>query len=82
MPEMATGYRFAVALTKSDTINHVPSGQVADAVWVGGAGVCALVLEDDSVVNITAVAGSCIPLRTKRLNSTNTTATVCAALFK
>jgi hypothetical protein len=82
MPEMPTGYRFGVTLTKSDTVNHVPSGQLADAIWVGGAGVCALVLEDDSVVNVTGAAGSLIPLRTKRLNSTNTTATVVTALFK
>ena len=82
MPEMPTGYRFGVTLTKSDTVNHVPSGICADAIWVGGAGICALVLEDDSVVNITAVAGSLIPIRSKRLNSTTTSATVCTALFK
>lgn len=82
MPELATGYRYAIALTKSDTVNHTARGDIADALWVGGAGVCACVLADDSVVNVTCAAGNLLPLRTKRLNSSNTTATVVCALFK
>ena len=81
-----SGYRRAVLLTKSDTINHLPNTgngpPVADALWVGGAGVCACVQEDGVVVNVTCVAGSLLPLRTIRLNSTDTTATVVAALFR
>lgn len=83
---MDVGYRFAITATKSDTVNYMPNRgdgpPLADALWVGGAGVVALVLEDDSVVNITAVAGSCLPIRSKRVNSTNTTATVMTALFR
>jgi hypothetical protein len=82
MPEMPRGYRFAVAVTKSDTVNYVLSGECADALWVGGAGICILVLEDDTTVSVTVVAGSLIPIRSKRLNSTTTSATVCTALFR
>lgn len=79
-------YRFAILASKSDTVNYLPNTggttPIADALWVGGAGVVALVLEDDSVVNITAVAGSLIPVRSKRVNSSNTSATVMTALFR
>ena len=84
--DQQTGYRFAIVATKSDSVNYMPNRgngvPIADALWVGGAGVVALVLEDDSVVNITAVAGSLIPVRSKRVNSANTTATVMTALFR
>lgn len=83
---MDVGYRFAITATKSDTVNYMPnrgeSVPIADALWVGGAGIVQLVLEDDSVVPITATAGSLIPVRSKRVNSSSTTATVMTALFR
>jgi hypothetical protein len=42
----------------------------------------AAVVQDDSVVNITAIAGQVLPIKIKRVNSTNTTATVMTALFR
>lgn len=72
-------YRRAEAVTKHDTTNF--TGGLCNALYVGGAGVVAAVFEDDSVVNITAVAGGLLPIRIKRVNSTNTTATVMTALY-
>lgn len=83
--EQPAGYRSAVTVTKSDTVNHsgLAGGPkvIADALWVGGAGIVALVLIDGTVVNITCVAGSLLPVRSIRVNATDTTATVMTALF-
>jgi hypothetical protein len=79
-------YSKAVAITTSDTVN-IPgpnsgaSGQLTDAVYVGGAGIVVAVFQDDTTVNFTAVAGEIIPIRIKRVNSTNTTATLMVALY-
>lgn len=73
-------YNKAAAITKSDTVNF-PDG-LCEAIQVGGAGVVAAVFQDDSVVNITAAAGDIIPIKIKRVNSTNTTATVMTALYR
>lgn len=72
-------YTFAQGITKHDSTN-IDTG-ICDAVYVGGAGVVALVLPDDSVENFTAVAGGIIPVKCKRVNSTNTTATLMVALY-
>lgn len=62
----------AAAITKSDA-----AANVFDAVWVGGAGNLAVILENDtSAVTLVAVpAGTLMPLRTSKVMSTNTTAT-------
>lgn len=80
-------YNIARAITKSDSINFDSSTYVAgeqpvlfDAIYVGGAGVVAVVLQDGSVLNVTAVAGGTLPIQAIRVNSTNTTATVMTAL--
>lgn len=67
------------AITKSDTVNM---SSPPDAIYVGGAGVVALVFNNDIVVNVTAIAGAFLPIRNvKRVNSTNTTATVMVACY-
>lgn len=77
-------FNVAFPITKHDTANiekftqHGPT----DAVYVGGAGVVAAVLPDDSVVNFTCVAGQVLPVTVKRVNSTNTTATLMVALWQ
>lgn len=73
-------YPFAVAITAHDSTN-ITKGP-CDAIYVGGAGVVAAVLADDSVVNFTCLAGSILPVRAKRVNSTNTTATLMVALYQ
>jgi hypothetical protein len=55
---------------------------VARSLWVGGAGNIAVIAADDSsAVTITAVAaGTLLPIRVKRVMSTNTTATLILSL--
>lgn len=88
---MITGLRYnkAVAITPSDSVNFVSSGKgasgdamLSDAIWVGGAGIVVAVLQDGTTVNFTCVAGTVLPIAAKRVNSTNTTATLMVALFQ
>jgi hypothetical protein len=81
-------YNKAVAIVPSDTVNFVSAGKGAsgdallcDAIYVGGAGVVALVQQDGTVANFTCVAGALLPFTAKRVNSTNTTATLMQALY-
>jgi hypothetical protein len=68
-----------VAITPSDTVNFE---KPPDAIYVGTAGVVALVFESGAVVNITAVAGAFLHIRhVKRVNSTSTTATNMLACY-
>jgi len=69
-----------VSITKSDTVNLE---KITDAVYVGGAGDVAFVSEGDVAVTFAgAVAGSILPVAAKRINSTNTTATLLVALYQ
>jgi len=72
-----SGYRYAEALTKHDSTN---AASPFKAVYVGGAGVVAVVTPSGQVVNFTAVAGGLIPIAGIRVNSTNTTATLMVGL--
>jgi hypothetical protein len=76
-------YTFALAITKSDTVNFPlgVNGGVCDAIYVGGAGIVVAILQDGSAVNFTCVAGQTLPVRAKRVNSTTTTATLMVALY-
>ena len=76
-------YNFGLAITKSDTVNFpvgVKSG-LCDAIYVGGAGVVVAVLQDDSLLSFTCVAAQTLKIKAKRVNSTNTTATLMIALY-
>jgi hypothetical protein len=67
------------AVTKHDTIEFAT---VSRAIYVGGAGDVAAVMADGSVLTFSAVpAGTLLPIRCKRINSTNTTATLMLALY-
>jgi len=81
MPNLPASYNRLAAITKHDTTNF-PLGP-PEAIYVGGAGVVALVFQDDTVVNVTAVAGAFLPFRNvKRVNDTNTNATVMVACYQ
>lgn len=68
------------AITKHDTTN-IASG-LTRAVYVGGAGNLVAVWMDDTTTTFTAVpAGTTLPIRVKRINSTNTTAADMVALY-
>jgi hypothetical protein len=66
-------------ITKSDTVDFT---RVSRGVYVGGAGDVAAVMSDGTVLTFSAVpAGTLLPIRCKRINSTNTTATLMLALY-
>lgn len=70
----------AEVVTKSDTVNF--TNGLCRALYVGGAGDVAIVFQDDSVVTFSSVpAGTQLMVRAKRINSTNTTATLMVAMF-
>ena len=67
-------------ITKSDTVN-IEFGP-PDAIYVGGAGIVALVFNNNEVQPITCVAGQTLCIAgVKRVNSATTTATVMNALY-
>lgn len=73
----------AVAITTSATVDipTVANEDYPDAIYVGGAGVVAAVFQDNSVVNFTCVAGELLPIKIRRVNVVNTTATLMVALY-
>lgn len=73
-------YNKGVAITKSDTDNFADG--LCDAIYVGGAGVVVVVFQDGSTASFTCIAGQVLPVRAKRVNSTNTTATLMIALYQ
>lgn len=84
-------YSKAVAITKSDTVNYDGSTYAANAatkavpaaaIYVGGAGIVVAIFEDGQAVNFTAVAGEILPIKTIRVNSTTTSATLMVALYE
>lgn len=83
-------YTRAVAINKSDTVNYdgttysasaATKAIPADAIYVGGTGIVVAVFEDGSTANFTAAVGEILPLKTIRVNSTTTTATLMVALY-
>ncbi len=80
MPIPSGPYNSAAAIVKSDTVGY--DRQPADAIYVGGAGIVVAVFPDGTTANFTAVAGDLIPIRTIRVNSGTTTATLMVALYQ
>lgn len=80
-----SGYNKSILAVKSDTVNLTDVGgpkPLCDAIYVGGAGIVVAVLEDGSKPQFTCVAGQVLPVQAKRIDSTNTTATLTYALYK
>ena len=66
-------------VTKHDSNDLV---KVSRGIYVGGGGDVAAVMADGTVLTFSAVpAGTLLPIRCKRINSTNTTATLMLALY-
>lgn len=83
------GFSKAKAITKSDTVNFDGSvstyGQdvkPCDAIWVGGLGIVVAVLQNGVTAAFTCAAGSLLPIRAIRVNSTTTDATLMVALYQ
>ena len=83
-------YNSGTAVTTSNTVNFdgttwsASAAQrplAAQALYVGGAGVVVAVWPDGTSSSLTATAGSVLPLRLIRVNSTNTTASLMVALY-
>jgi hypothetical protein len=82
--QIQTGpYGNSLAITKSDTANFPgwANQGFCDAIYVGGAGIVVAILQNDTAVQFTCVAGQILPVKAKRVNSTTTTATLMVALY-
>lgn len=67
------------AVTKSDTVDITETSR---ALYVGGAGDVAVIMQDGTTLAFAAVpAGTLLPIRVTRVMSTGTTATSIIALF-
>ena len=69
----------AFAITKSDTVNFDFSTR---SIYIGGDGNITVVTVNDEVVAFVGlIAGTVLPIRIKRVNSTGTTATNLVGLY-
>lgn len=78
-----------VAISKSDTVNFdgsvSTSGEYVtpcDAIWVGGAGTMIAVDQNGVTASLVCAAGTLVPFRAIRVNSTSTNATLMVALYQ
>lgn len=77
-------YSKAVPIVTSNTVNFVNQGNsdgLADAIFCGTGGIAQVVMQDDSVVAFTLIAGQILPVQCKRVNVLNTTAALMVALY-
>lgn len=72
--------RYAVAITPHDT-TEIANGQLTRGIYVGGAGNIVAIVGGNAITFNGCVAGTVLPIRCSRVNSTNTTATNLVALF-
>ncbi len=72
--------RYALAVTPHDT-TEIAGGQLTRGLYVGGAGNVVAIVGGNAITFVGVPAGSILPIRTNRVNSTNTTATSIVALF-
>ena len=71
-------YTDALAITTSDTAD-LP--RLTDAISVGAAGNLVAVLQNGKTVTLAVSAAQVLPVRVRRVNATNTTATGLVALY-
>ena len=91
MAQASGTFNRSVLIAKSDTVNFDGSTYSAsaatkaipaDAIFVGGAGIVVAIFEDGSNAQFTVAAGTLLPLKCIRVNSTTTTATLMNALYQ
>jgi hypothetical protein len=81
-------YNVYFPIVPSDTVNIDRVNQsgglseCTDAIWIGAAGIVAAVMQNDTVVSFTCVAGTLLPIAVKRVNLAVTTATLLVALYQ
>lgn len=75
-----------VVVTKSDTVDLADfsqSGKLTSALYVGGTGDISVVLQDGTTCLYSAVpVGVILPVAARRINSTNTNATLIVAMYQ
>lgn len=77
--DTAVTANFAVAVTKSDSVNLTYAFR---ALWIGSGGDVVVVMQDGSAITFKNCAdGSMLPVRGIRVNSTGTTASDIVALY-
>ncbi len=69
-----------IAITKSDTV-AIRAGYTTKAIYVGVAGNVVAINKDGDAITFTGLPIGWHPIRTIRVNSTNTTATNMVAIF-
>jgi hypothetical protein len=72
-------YNHSVPVTPSDTVDFE---RPSDALFVGGAGIVAVVWENGRVASFTCVAGQILPFKVRRVNAATTSATLMNALYR
>lgn len=76
---LGSGLKFAAITPSDDAANDIA---MTRAVYVGGAGNMVAVDADGTATTFTAVpAGTTLPIRVRRINNTNTTATAMVAIY-
>jgi hypothetical protein len=70
-----------VAVTPSDTVNISADSMRCRGIYVGTGGSLSILMDNGSVTFANVPTGSLLPIRTRRVNSTGTTATDLVALF-
>jgi len=72
----SVNYDYAETVTKGVNLTGL-----CRALWVGGAGIVEGVFDNGDVVQFTVAASTLLPVRLRRVNSLNTTATLMVALY-
>ena len=78
------GYNRSTDITPSNTVNlpiYIQNQRLTDAIYAGGAGTITVVYEDGSTQQFTAIVGTILQVRAKRVNLTGTAATPLVALY-
>ena len=76
-------YNTGRTITKSDSVElEQVNGHYPTAIWVGGAGIVRAVMEDNTDLQFTCVAGTILPIYAKRVMSTTTSATLMVGLYQ
>jgi hypothetical protein len=79
-------YNLCVTVTPSDTVDLPPftaSRMLTGLIYVGGTGNAAVVASDGTVTLLSAIpVGAQLPLSMRRINATNTTATLITACYR
>ena len=73
-------YNLAFAITKSDTVDFAQGPCIG--IHVGTAGNVVVVFQDGTTCLFKCIAGQILPVRAKRVDSTNTTASEMVALYQ